>query len=178
MADLPSLTVLTDALGSPAGNCGTTATRPRPRSGETPSHWWITGQSTPYAPQACMTMDRSVKSRSILAPKSGLGAISGMAPGISHTVGSSWLRALPRMYWPCSSSPRRPKLPSLTAAIALLSVKVTRSLGTAETTESQLGPGLPAAAEVGPVPVWKSPNSPVLQDCSCSSRVALACASE
>ena len=35
-----------------------------------------------------------------------------------------------------------------------------RSLGTSETTESQLAPGLPAGAEVGPVPVWKSPSSP------------------
>jgi hypothetical protein len=38
--------------------------------------------------------------------------------------------------------------------MALLSVKMLRSLGTSETTESQLGPGLPPEAEVGPVPVW------------------------
>ena len=31
----------------------------------------------------------------MLATKSGLGAISGIAPGISHTPGSSWMRALP-----------------------------------------------------------------------------------
>ena len=40
-------------------------------------------------------------------------------------------------------------------------VKMLRSLGTAEITESQVAPGLPAGAEVGPVPVWNSPNSPV-----------------
>ena len=55
----------------------------------------MTGQSTPYAPQACITIDRSVKSRSMLAPKSPPGTISGIAPGISHSVGSSWLCALP-----------------------------------------------------------------------------------
>ncbi len=37
----------------------------------------------------------------MLAGKSGLGAISGMAPGISHTVGSSWMRALPVVYRCC-----------------------------------------------------------------------------
>ena len=52
-------------------------------------------------------------------------------------------------------------MPSLTAAIAEFSVKMLRSLGTAETTVSQLSPGLPAGAEVGPVPVWNSPSSPV-----------------
>ena len=55
----------------------------------------MTGQSTPYAPHACITIDRSVNSRSMLAPKSPPGTISGMAPGISHSSGSSWLRALP-----------------------------------------------------------------------------------
>jgi hypothetical protein len=45
--------------------------------------------------------------------------------------------------------------------MAEFSVKTLRSLGTDETTESQLGPGLPAGAEVGPVPVWNRPNSPV-----------------
>ena len=90
MLDPPSRIFLTDVLSSLAGgSCGTTATRFRPRSGETPSHWWTTGQSTPYAPQACITIDRSVYSRSMLAPKSGLGAISGIMPGISQTSGSS-----------------------------------------------------------------------------------------
>ena len=31
----------------------------------------------------------------MLAGESGLGAISGIAPGISQTLGSSWMRALP-----------------------------------------------------------------------------------
>ena len=30
----------------------------------------------------------------MFVPKSGDGTISGIAPGISHTLGSSWLRAL------------------------------------------------------------------------------------
>src|SRR5215207_5065983 len=42
-----------------------------------------------------------------------------------------------------------------------IQVKMLRPLGTAETTESQLSPGLPARAEVGPVPVWNRPNFPV-----------------
>lgn len=55
----------------------------------------MTGQSTPYAPQACMTIERSVKSLSMLAPKDPPGTISGIAPGISHSVESSCERALP-----------------------------------------------------------------------------------
>ena len=45
--------------------------------------------------------------------------------------------------------------------IPVLSENTDRSLGTLETTESQLGPGLPGVAEVGPVPVWNSPNRPL-----------------
>jgi len=89
MANKPNLILSADALVCPAGSCGTTATRPRPSSGDTPSHWWMTGQSTPYAPQACITIERSVNSRSMLAPKSPPGTISGIAPGISQRLGSS-----------------------------------------------------------------------------------------
>ena len=46
-------------------------------------------------PQACSAIDRSVNSLVDVAPKSGDGAISGIAPGSSHTFGSSWTRALP-----------------------------------------------------------------------------------
>ena len=56
--------------------------------------------------------------------------------------------------------PRRPKLPSATAMIPVLSEKTDRSLCTVDTTLSQDGPLLPLGADVGPVPVWKSPNSP------------------
>jgi hypothetical protein len=38
--------------------------------------------------------------------------------------------------------------------IAVFSENTLRSLGTLDTTESQLGPGLPPGADVGPVPVW------------------------
>ncbi len=44
--------------------------------------------------------------------------------------------------------------------IPVLREKIDRSLCTEDTELSQLGPGLPPAAEVGPVPVWNSPNSP------------------
>ena len=46
-------------------------------------------------PHACSAIDRSVNSFSMLLPKSGDGAISGIAPGSSHTFGSSCTRALP-----------------------------------------------------------------------------------
>jgi hypothetical protein len=62
--------------------------------------------------------------------------------------------------------------------MALLSVNVLHSLGTAETTESQLGPGLPLGAEVGPVPVWKSPSSSVKHGLSCWSSVVFPCSSD
>jgi hypothetical protein len=62
--------------------------------------------------------------------------------------------------------------------MALLSVKMFRSLGTSEITESQLGPVLPPGAEVGPVPVWKSPSSPVKHGRSCWLSVVLPCSSE
>ena len=44
--------------------------------------------------------------------------------------------------------------------IPVLSEKIDRSLCTVDTELSQDGPGLPLGADVGPVPVWKSPNSP------------------
>lgn len=40
----------------------------------------------------------------MFAGKSGDGAISGIAPGISHTDGSSWMRALPSVYNRCGPS--------------------------------------------------------------------------
>ena len=49
----------------------------------------------PYAPQACITIDRSVNSRLMLAPKSPPGTISGIMPGISQRSGSSCDCALP-----------------------------------------------------------------------------------
>jgi hypothetical protein len=52
-------------------------------------------------------------------------------------------------------------LPSATAITAVLSENVARSAGTLDTTLSQDGPVLPAGALVGPLPVWKRPNSPV-----------------
>ena len=41
--------------------------------------------------------------------------------------------------------------------IAVFSEKIDRSLPTVDTTLSHDGPGLPDAAEVGPVPVWYIP---------------------
>ena len=47
-------------------------------------------------PHACRAIDRSVNCLSMFAgSKSGEGTISGIAPGSSHTVGSSCTRALP-----------------------------------------------------------------------------------
>src|SRR6185503_2207741 len=48
------------AIGAGDGGWGTTSSRPRPRSGRTPSCWWTTGQAVPYAPHAWSTDARSV----------------------------------------------------------------------------------------------------------------------
>ena len=79
----------------PLGSCGTIRNLSRPRSGDTPSCWCTTGHRLPYAPQACSTIERSLNGLSMLGVKSPSGAISGIDPGISHTWGSSWMRALP-----------------------------------------------------------------------------------
>src|SRR3954453_5358799 len=115
----------------------------------------------PYAPQVCSTLERDRKSLLRLLPKSGDGRISGIAPGISHTLGSSWLRAFAVglvAFWAT-----RPHFPSAPAMIELPSEKMSRSDWTADTTLSHDGPLLPAGSLVGPVPVWKKPNSPVKQ---------------
>ena len=45
--------------------------------------------------------------------------------------------------------------------IEVFKVKIDRSDGRSDTQGSQAGPGLPAGSDVGPVPVWYSPNSPL-----------------
>ena len=45
--------------------------------------------------------------------------------------------------------------------IEVFSVNTARSDWTVDVAVSQVAPGLPPAADVGPVPVWNSPNSPV-----------------
>src|SRR3954467_7344592 len=104
----------------------------------------------PYVPHACRAIDRSVKSLSMLAPKSGDGEISGIAPGSSQTVGSSWPRALPVVYGRmcCSRASAAPA----TALSEVVSVKTSRSDGAVDTEVSHDGPGFGfVVSEVGPV---------------------------
>src|SRR5689334_18886797 len=96
----------------------------------------------------------------MLAPKSGDGEISGMSPGISHTLGSSWTCALSVVYRCSCWVPIRPRAASATAMIEVFSVKTDRSDCTVDTALSQDAPLLPPSADVGPVPVWNSPYSP------------------
>ena len=151
----PSLTLFADALGCPVGSCGTTATRPRPRSGETPSHWWITGHSTPYAPQACIshrplgeqpvdvgpevTARDDLRHRARHLPQIRIE----LAAGVACDVDALLIRAKP-------------------AVVALAH----RCDGAVEGEDAALAghrgdhrvagrtAGLPSGAEVGPVPVW------------------------
>src|ERR1035437_5363078 len=87
MEPWPNLMSEPETALCPTGICGITATALRPRSGDTPSSKCTTGHSTPYVPQACRPMDRSVNFLSMLAPKAGDGEVSGIAPGTSHTAG-------------------------------------------------------------------------------------------
>ena len=132
-------------------------------------------QSTPYAPQACITIDRSVNSRSMLAPKSPPGTISGIArhfpqprveltAGIAPDVDTLLISAEPAVIarTHCSDG-----------AVEREDASLTRHR--ADQSGSQLGPGLPPGAEVGPVPVWYSPSVLVKLGRSCRVSVVLAC---
>lgn len=124
MEPWPNLMSEPETALCPTGICGITATALRPRSGDTPSSKCTTGHSTPYVPQACRPMDRSVNFLSMLAPKAGDGEISGIAPGTSHTAGLSCTRARSLVYWPSWVDPVRPTAASATAAIEVPKVKM------------------------------------------------------
>src|ERR687890_2423399 len=86
MVPPPTLRFCTERPGQDSGMSGTTETLPAGTFGSMPRKWWITGHWTPYEDQACMNIARSLKSTK--GSYSGLGEISGSAPGISR---SSWL---------------------------------------------------------------------------------------
>src|SRR5918995_242309 len=82
----PTLRSFTERPGQDSGTSGTTERLLAGTLGSMPRKWWITGHWTPYEDQACMNIARSRKSTN--GSYSGLGEISGKAPGISR---SSWL---------------------------------------------------------------------------------------
>src|SRR5215218_11306704 len=79
----PTLRFCTESPGQDPGISGTTDSMPAGTSGLIPRKLFITGHCTPYEDQACMNIARSRKSTN--GSYSGLGEISGSAPGISRS---------------------------------------------------------------------------------------------
>src|SRR5215207_154837 len=79
----PTFNLFTESPGQESWMSDTTERLLAGTSGLMPRKWWITGHWTPYEDQACMNIARSRKSTK--GSYSGLGEISGRAPGISRS---------------------------------------------------------------------------------------------
>src|SRR5215207_9863377 len=83
MVPSPTFKFCTESPGQESGMSGTTERLLAGTSGLIPRKLWMTGHWIPYEDHACINIARSLKSTN--GSYSGLGEISGSAPGISRS---------------------------------------------------------------------------------------------